>query len=102
VNDTVELATPGKIVLTWNSGGTGSDDPAIAYATRVRLSAIPLQSIDTQPGVGGSAFTFTMFQAPGQPDDEFEGQSRSLSREFDNLVDRFGAPPPPLCDYGTS
>jgi hypothetical protein len=40
---------------------------------------------------GGSAFTFTMFQAPGQADHQFEGQYRSLLREFDNLTGRFGA-----------
>jgi hypothetical protein len=39
---------------------------------------------------GGSAFTFTMFQAPGQPDEQFEGQYRSLLREFDNLDLLFG------------
>ena len=36
-------------------------------------------------GDGGSAFTFTMFQAPGQPDEQFEGQYQSLVREFENL-----------------
>ena len=39
---------------------------------------------------GGSAFTFTMFQAPGQPDEQFDGQYASLQREFDNLERRFG------------
>ena len=36
-------------------------------------------------GDGGSAFTFTMFQAPGQPDEQFEGQYHSLLREFESL-----------------
>src|SRR5262245_19721820 len=40
---------------------------------------------------GGSAFTFTMFQAPGQPEEQFEGQYASLRREFDNLERRFGS-----------
>jgi hypothetical protein len=31
-----------------------------------------------------------MFQAPGQPDEQFEGQYASLQREFDNLERRFG------------
>ena len=39
---------------------------------------------------GGSAFTFTMFQAPGQPDEQFEGQYHSLLREFENLELLFG------------
>jgi hypothetical protein len=34
---------------------------------------------------GGSAYTFTMFQAPGQPDEQFEGQHASLVREFENI-----------------
>jgi hypothetical protein len=38
----------------------------------------------------GSAFTFTMFQAPGQPDEQFEGQYHSLLREFKNLELLFG------------
>ena len=39
---------------------------------------------------GGSAFTFTMFQAPGQPDEQFEDQYQSLLREFKNLELLFG------------
>jgi hypothetical protein len=39
---------------------------------------------------GGSAYTFTMFQAPGQPDEQFEGQYHSLLREFENLESTFG------------
>src|SRR5215471_6621695 len=38
---------------------------------------------------GGSAFTFTMFQAPGQPDEQFASQHASLLRELDNLGRRF-------------
>jgi hypothetical protein len=36
-----------------------------------------------------SAYTFTMFKAPGMPDDLFESQYRSLLREFDNIRNRF-------------
>jgi Polyketide cyclase / dehydrase and lipid transport len=39
---------------------------------------------------GRSAYTFTMFQAPGQPDAQFEGQYQSLLREFENLESTFG------------
>lgn len=38
---------------------------------------------------GRSAFTFTMFQAPGMPDALFESQHDSLVREFDNIRTRF-------------
>jgi hypothetical protein len=41
-------------------------------------------------GGDGSAFTFTMFQAPGQPDEQFESQYQSLLREFENLQSVFG------------
>jgi hypothetical protein len=39
---------------------------------------------------GGSAYSFTMFQAPGTPDELFERQHASLLREFENLERRFG------------
>jgi len=34
---------------------------------------------------GRTAYTFTMFQSPGMPDDLFESQHASLRREFNNL-----------------
>jgi hypothetical protein len=51
-----------------------TEDELALFPTRV----VPL------PG-GRSAYTFTMFQAPGMPDDLFESQYQSLLREFDNL-----------------
>jgi hypothetical protein len=57
-----------------------SEDALICFPTRV--VATP---------AGGSAFTFTMFQAPSQPDEQFESQHASLLREFENLERRFGA-----------
>jgi hypothetical protein len=38
---------------------------------------------------GRSAFTFTMFQQPGMPDDLFESQHASLERELENIRARF-------------
>jgi hypothetical protein len=38
---------------------------------------------------GRTAYTFTMFQAPGMPDELFEAQHRSLLREFDNIRAEF-------------
>jgi hypothetical protein len=38
---------------------------------------------------GRSAYSFTMFKAPGTPDDLFESQYESLRREFDNIRARF-------------
>jgi hypothetical protein len=34
---------------------------------------------------GRTAFSFTMFQAPGMPDELFEAQHASLQREFANI-----------------
>jgi hypothetical protein len=42
------------------------------------------------PG-GASAYTFTMFQAPGMPDELFDSQYESLRREFGNLEREFAA-----------
>ena len=36
-----------------------------------------------------TAFSFTMFQAPGMPDELFESQHASLRREFGNIEARF-------------
>jgi hypothetical protein len=38
-----------------------------------------------------TAFTFTMFQWPGQPDELFESQYASLQREFGNIEREFAA-----------
>ena len=59
----------------------------LAGADPEQLLCFPTRVVAT-PG-GGSAFTFTMFQAPGQPDEQFETQHASLLREFDNLARRF-------------
>jgi hypothetical protein len=38
---------------------------------------------------GRTAYTFTMFQGPGMPDDLFEAQHASLLREFANIESAF-------------
>ena len=38
---------------------------------------------------GRTAFSFTMFQAPGMPDELFESQHESLMREFENIEATF-------------
>jgi hypothetical protein len=40
-------------------------------------------------GEARSAYSFTMFKAPGMPDELFESQYESLRREFDNIRARF-------------
>lgn len=57
-----------------------AEDQLVLFPSRV----IPL-------GESASAFTFTMFQGPGQSDELFESQHASLVREFGNIERRFGA-----------
>jgi hypothetical protein len=63
-------------VIDMHAGPT--EDELALFPTRV----VPLPD-------GRSAFTFTMFQAPGMPDDLFESQYQSLRREFENLRREF-------------
>jgi hypothetical protein len=51
-----------------------SEDELMLFPTRV----VPLPD-------GRSVYSFTMFQAPGMPDDLFESQHASLQREFENI-----------------
>jgi hypothetical protein len=51
-----------------------SDDELVLFPTRV----VPLPD-------GRSMYSFTMFQAPGMPDELFESQHASLKREFENI-----------------
>jgi hypothetical protein len=59
-----------------------------AGPTEDELGLFPTRVVGL-PG-GASAFTFTMFQAPGMPDDLFESQYRSLLRELENVRALFG------------
>jgi len=56
------------------------------------LLCFPTRVVGTP--AGGSAFTFTMFQTPGQPGEQFEQQYASLLRELENLEERFSGSVP--------
>ena len=71
-------ADPETGVIDMLAGPT--EDELALFPTRV----VPL-------GVATSAFTFTMFQAPGMPDELFESQYRSLLRELEVLETRLAA-----------
>jgi uncharacterized protein YndB with AHSA1/START domain len=60
----------------------------LAGPTADALALFPTRVIDL-PGER-SAFTFTMFRAPGQTEELFESQYRSLLREFENIERTFG------------
>jgi hypothetical protein len=60
----------------------------LAGPTPDELAIFPTRVVEL-PG-GKTAFSFTMFQQPGMPDELFESQYASLRREFDNIEARFG------------
>ena len=55
----------------------------LAGPTPDQLALFPTRVVDLGPA--GTAFTFTMFRWPGQPEELFEAQHLSLVREFENL-----------------
>ena len=52
-----------------------------------QMAIFPTRAV-ALPG-GRTAFSFTMFQAPGMPDELFESQHESLKREFHNIEAAF-------------
>ena len=59
-----------------------------AGPTEDELGVFPTRVVGL-PG-GASAYSFTMFQAPGTPDELFESQYESLLREFENIRRELG------------
>jgi hypothetical protein len=59
----------------------------LAGPTADEMSVFPTRVVEL--GERRTAFIFTMFQAPGMPDELFEGQHLSLQREFANIEARF-------------
>jgi hypothetical protein len=51
------------------------------------MALFPTRVVDVAGG--GSAYTFTMFQVPGMPDELFESQYQALLREFENIRAKF-------------
>jgi hypothetical protein len=69
-------ADPATGVIDMYAGPTNED-----------MAVFPTRVIEL-PGAT-SAYSFTMFQGPGMPDDLFESQHASLEREFDNIREVF-------------
>ena len=61
-----------------------------AGPTKDELALFPTRVVPL--GEDKSAYSFTMFKAPGMPDELFESQYESLRREFDNIRRHFAAP----------
>src|SRR5207249_127944 len=61
----------------------------LAGPTKDGLAVFPTRAVALSDG--RTAYTFTMFQTPGMPDELFESQYASLKREFEN-IERVFAP----------
>lgn len=59
----------------------------LAGPDRETMAVFPTRAV-ALPG-GRTAYTFTMFQAPGMPDELFDAQHASLRREFANIEAAF-------------
>lgn len=57
-----------------------------AGPTEEQMGLFPTRVVELP---GGTAYTFTMFQAPGMSDEVFDSQYESLKREFENIKTRF-------------
>jgi hypothetical protein len=55
----------------------------LAGPTKDQLALFPTRAVEL-PG-NQTAYTFTMFQGPGMPNELFESQYESLKREFQNI-----------------
>ena len=60
-----------------------------AGPTKEQMAIFPARAVALPDG--RTAFSFTMFQAPGMPDELFESQHESLKREFTNIRAAFAA-----------
>jgi hypothetical protein len=58
-----------------------------AGPTQQHMAIFPTRAVPLPDG--RTAFSFTMFQGPGMPDELFESQHQSLKREFANIEAAF-------------
>jgi hypothetical protein len=59
----------------------------LAGPSAAEMAVFPTRAVELADG--RTAYTFTMFQGPGMPDELFKGQYESLKREFANIEARF-------------
>ena len=59
----------------------------LAGPSAEQMAVFPTRAIELSDGL--TAYSFTMFQGPGIPDELFESQYESLKREFRNIEARF-------------
>jgi hypothetical protein len=58
-----------------------------AGPSKDQMAIFPTRAVELPDG--RTAFSFTMFQAPGMPDELFDSQRESLKREFQNIAAAF-------------
>jgi hypothetical protein len=80
----------GEFVFRIEADPTSGVIDMLAGPTADELALFPTRVV-ALPG-SRAAFTFTMFQQPGVPDELFEAQHASLERELDNVRARFAEP----------
>jgi hypothetical protein len=80
----------GEFVFRIETDPTSGVIDMLAGPTADELALFPTRVV-ALPG-SRAAFTFTMFQQPGVPDELFEAQHASLERELDNVRARFAEP----------
>jgi hypothetical protein len=59
----------------------------LAGPTAEEMAVFPTRAVGLPDG--RTAYSFTMFQGPGMPDELFDSQYESLKREFANIEARF-------------
>jgi hypothetical protein len=77
----------GELVFAIDADATTGVIDMYAGPSEDELDVFPTRVVGL-PG-GKTAYTFTMFQGPGMPDELFAAQHESLVREFDNIRRRF-------------
>jgi hypothetical protein len=58
-----------------------------AGPSKDQMAIFPTRAVELPDG--STAFSFTMFQGPGMPDELFDTQYESLKREFANIASAF-------------
>lgn len=79
----------GELYFSIDADATSGVIDMYAGPVENELSLFPTRVVALGPE--RSAYVFTMFKAPGMPDELFESQYESLRREFDNIRDHFSA-----------
>jgi hypothetical protein len=80
----------GEFYFSINADAASGVIDMYAGPTEDELALFPTRVVPL--GEDTSAYSFTMFKAPGMPDELFESQYESLRREFDNIRRQFAAP----------